>query len=214
MKKMITSLGALAAAALLVTGCGGSAETPERQDAPASEGQSAAPVEADAPAEARTEAPPSPDRLRNPMVNRIKLTVNGAAPVVETPPADTITLVGGCINQAPLSFGFQKGEARQSDWFYVSMKSAGDIEPDATGEFELDELVWDNGVRVPEGLPDDTPVRIPNKFKGKGTLTISRHNSTPPDRLLAGIATGELTREDTGERAQVTVSFEIKKACS
>ena len=53
MRKMMTSLGALAAA-LLMTGCGGSAETPERQDAAASEGQSSTPVEATAPAEAQT----------------------------------------------------------------------------------------------------------------------------------------------------------------
>ena len=210
MKEITTSIAALAAA-LLIPGCGGSAETPAPQETEEVEPQQT-------PNQAETvqtaEAAPSPDRVRNPMINRLKLTVNGATPVVETPAADTITLVGGCINQAPLSFGFQKGTPADGDWFYVSMKSAGDIEPNATGQFDLAELVWDNGVRKPDNMPDDTPARFPNKFKGDGTLTISRHNSTPSNRLLAGIATGEVVREDTGERANVTVSFEIKKACS
>lgn len=219
MKHAKTSTVAMMTAAVLLAACGSAndetAATTHAQTAEAAATQPAAPVTSTETASPPAQAAPaaSPDRLRSPKVTQLTLAANGVPTERATPPADTIKLAGGCVDGRPMSWGFEKGQPRGGDWFYVAFETAEGVAVNQTGTFAVSKLVWDNGTYTPDGLPEGTDLKLPLRLEGSGTVNVTAHRSDRADRLMAGTVTGTVTSAETGASADLSIDFKIKQAC-
>ncbi|MEJ2205937.1 MAG: hypothetical protein P8170_17720 [Gemmatimonadota bacterium] len=94
------------------------------------------------------------------------------------------------------------------------MESGAPVARGHTGEVELTNVVWDNGVEIPANMPADSPVRVPSRLAGTGTLTIESHTGRGMGGRMSGTVTGTLTDGGTGEPVSIEVSFDINLACA
>jgi hypothetical protein len=186
--------------ALLLMACGGG-------DAPDS---SASDSEASAPEASEAGSPPSGTR-----VNAFSLSAPGVEVSNGLPTAAELSLVGGCTPTGPLSILFVRGSAGVLDenYFVFSIDSRDPVTPGQTGSVELSKITWDNGVEVPEGLPEGVTAFVPNRLEGAGTLTVQAHSGVGLGGHMAGTVEGTVTYADTGESVPIEASFDISLAC-
>lgn len=117
-------------------------------------------------------------------------------------------LSGGCDGRSPLSIGFQSGQIYQPSWRYFAFDSAEDVGVRQMGDIALDRVVFDDGV-LEQSEHGTFP---PNRHKGTGTLTITRHEAGGLNKRMEGVVRAELTGPD-GERRPVKAEFSIPLAC-
>lgn len=197
------ALTLMLAGPLVLTGCG-DGEAPAAGEAP----------EQTARQTAQGDSGPATDeqpRQANTPVNDFRFEADGVALADAAPQAGQLTLVGGCRAPNHLSLGFLRGKPTGDDYFYFSMNASAPIEPGMTGEIEPVDLVWDNGVFVPEDLPPGVDAKIPVRLEGPGRLVISSHSGTGMAGRMVATAEGEVTGE--AGTARITVSFDMNLAC-
>jgi len=125
---------------------------------------------------------------------------------------DDLKLTGGCSGTTPVSLGFHRGQPNADDWFQVAFDTADVVSTGETGEFTVKEIRWDHGTVTPANLPPNSTIRVPNQFKGTGTLTLSTHIGTTEQRRIAGIFRGDVTNLE-GDQANLVAEFDIDKSC-
>jgi hypothetical protein len=146
-------------------------------------------------------------------INRFEFSPSGVEPAADLPTAAELTLSGGCAAPSPLSIGFLRGSPIDDTYFHFSMESGSPVAQGYTGEVELTNLVWDNGVVVPANMPADSPIRGPARLQGTGTLTIESHTGRGMGGHMSGTVSGTVTDGDTGDDVTIEVSFDINLAC-
>lgn len=117
-------------------------------------------------------------------------------------------LSGGCDGKSPLSIGFQSGQIYQPSWRYFAFDSADDVSARQTGDIALNRVVFDDGVLE----QSEHGIFPPNRHKGTGMLTISRHEAGGLNKRMEGVVRAELTGPD-GEGLVVEAEFSIPLAC-
>lgn len=187
------------AGALLLSGCGESdaptGSEPRRQAAPGDAGQD----------------PGEQPQQANTLLNDFRFEADGLDLAGQAPQPSKLTLTGGCRAPNHLSLGFVQGSLTSDDYFHFSMNASAPIEPGMTGVVEPVELIWDNGVFVPDDLPPGIDAKIPVRLEGTGRLTITSHSGTGMAGRMVATAEGEVTG-DPGT-AFITVSFDMNLAC-
>lgn len=123
------------------------------------------------------------------------------------------TLAGGCTGLSPMNFGFASGAPHTDAWVYLSFTTEQVVESGETGTFNLSNLTWDQGVERPAKLPPDSPIRVPRRYEGTGSLRLARHDNSPSQRRLSGSIKGELVRRSTQEKVTVSAGFSIPMSC-
>jgi len=146
-------------------------------------------------------------------INAFQFAVTGAEPAAALPSAAELTLVGGCAAPSPMSISFSRGAATGDTYFQFRMESSAPVPRGYTGEVELASVVWDNGVEVPANMPADSPVRVPSRLEGTGTLTIESHSGRGMGGNMSGTVVGTLTDGDSDDPVGIEVSFDINLAC-
>ena len=121
---------------------------------------------------------------------------------------ELLRLAGGCDGKAPMSIGFQSGELYHSSWRYFAFDSDGPVSARQLGEIPLDRVTWDDGV-VPN---EKMGVNMPDRFEGKGTLTITRHEASLSGRRMEG-AVSAVVENKEGEALPLLASFSVPLAC-
>jgi hypothetical protein len=147
-------------------------------------------------------------------INSFVFTATGATPAAELPAAADLTLVGGCAAPSPMSIGFFRGTPTDDTYFQFQMESGAPVAQGHTGQVELANVVWDNGVEIPSSMPADSPVRVPSRLAGTGTLTIESHTGRGMGGRMSGTVSGTLTDGGAGEPVPIEVSFDINLACA
>jgi hypothetical protein len=144
-------------------------------------------------------------------LNDFRFEADGLVPVGEVPQTSQLALAGGCRAPNHLSLGFMRGNLVSDDYFHFSMNASAPIEPGMTGVVEPVDLVWDNGVFVPDNLPPGVDAKVPQRLEGTGRLTIRSHTGTGMGGRMIATAEGEVTG-DAGT-ARIKVSFDMNLAC-
>ncbi|MGK2925345.1 MAG: hypothetical protein ACSLE2_06965 [Lysobacterales bacterium] len=193
------ALVVILAGSLALAGCG-EGDAPDTGEAPAQT----------IPADAGPGSDEQP-RQANTQVNAFRFEAEGAALAGEAPQASQLTLAGGCRAPNHLSLGFLRGNLTGDDYFYFSMNASAPIEPGMTGVIEPVDLIWDNGVIVPDNLPPGVDVKVPVRLEGTGRLAITSHSGIGMGGRMVATAEGEVTG-DAGT-ARITVSFDMNFAC-
>jgi hypothetical protein len=191
-----STLATTAAITLMLISCGG--------------GDGGAPAEGTPLSQAAGEEDAAPNRL----INAFEFSPTGVAPVSELPSAAELTLTGGCSSPGRLSIGFSRGAAQDDTYFQFAMESSSPVASGQTGEVALTSINWDNGVEVAANLPADSPVRVPSRLQGTGTLTIESHTGTGMAGRMSGTVSGTVTDTDTGDPVTIDVTFDINLACA
>jgi len=203
------------------------AKTPTGKDSPGSDGPAspAPPDETAAAAVPATDAAGAPGATGQPAdtsnpggdlphdyTRRLVLRATGGVDSEITIVDDDLKLTGGCSGTTPVSLGFNSGKLTEDNWFSIGFDTADVISTGATGEFTIKEIRWDHGTVTPANLPPNSGIRVPNRFTGPGTLTLTSHIGTVEQRRMAGNFRGEV-RNLEGEQASLVAEFDIDKSC-
>lgn len=142
-------------------------------------------------------------------VNAFAFTSTGG--VETTWQGDGLTMTGGCVPSEPMSIGFHSGLPTEPDYFNVAFDGAEKVGTGETGTFGIKEIRWDHGT-VAKSVPGGMEVRVPNRFTGAGSISLTRHDASVGDRRMAGTVTGTATNGE-GVAADVVVEFDINLSC-
>lgn len=184
--------------------CGGGEQPQaETETAPAPVSQAA-----DEPAESAEE--PASDSV----VRSFGFGAIGVEPASELPKASDLTVTGGCAAPSPMSIGFTSGSPHEDGYFRFAIESAGPVAPGDLGAVELTRITWDNGVTTPANMPEDSPIKVPNRFEGAGTLQIDMHTGRGMAGRMSGTVTGEVATRAGDQTASLVVEFDINLACA
>jgi hypothetical protein len=166
-----------------------------------------------APQSAKAPSPDTAPAMSGSLVNAFEF----AAPGIEAPLAPAaadLTLAGGCNQHGPLSIGFTRRIPDQDRYFNFAFDSAEPVAPGQTGAIALTSISWDNGMAAPPGLPADSPLRVPVRFSGEGTLTLHTHTGLGLDGRMTGVVEGAVTNDASQQSTPISVSFDINLACA
>jgi hypothetical protein len=196
--------GAVVGAFLIAVAACGSDETPDPQAT--SDSATRSPAE--------TVAESADDSASDSVVRRFSFGVIGADPATPLPEPGELSLTGGCVGSSPLSIGFHSGAPHAEGYFGFSMNSAAPVASGQVGDVELARITWDNGVTTPANMPADSPVKVPDRFEGTGTLTLQSHSGRGMAGRMSGVVTGEVTQKFGDAAASLVVEFDINLACA
>lgn len=147
------------------------------------------------------------------LVNAFVFEETGTQMRRPVPAASDVSLAGGCDGTTPISLTMYSGAPNDETWFNVAFDTEGVVGPGETGTFPLASLQWDNGVMRPETLPEDSPVRVPVRLEGTGTLILDTHEASTNRRRMVGTLKGHVAQHDGNETADLTVRFDINLSC-
>jgi hypothetical protein len=147
------------------------------------------------------------------IVNAFEFTASGDVEAAAAPAASELSLTGGCTSHGPMSIGFTNGTPTEEGYFHFAFESAEPVSPGQTGAIPLSEIAWDNGVEAPRNMPANSPLRVPSRFSGEGTLTLQSHSGAGMGGRMAGVVEGVVTHAFSQERATLSVSFDVNLAC-
>jgi hypothetical protein len=117
-----------------------------------------------------------------------------------------LSLSGGCSPGAPMSIGFRQGTIASHDYKYLGFDTVMVIEAGETGTFEVEEIRWDDGTQ------GESP-RVPNRFTGQGTLTLTTHQAAVGNQRMSGTLRGEGLTNGDGASVDLVVDFDINRSC-
>ena len=124
-----------------------------------------------------------------------------------------LRMSGGCPAGSPMSIGFSSGTVTAEDYRNVAFDTQAVIAPGQTGTFPLEEIRWDHGTKAVTPRGGGTEVRVPNRFAGPGTLTLTTHEATTRNRRLSGTARGEGIKSREGALVDLVVEFDLNLSC-
>ena len=204
-KKLLVGVrnGAVVAAFLIAIAACGSDQTPDPQAT--SDAATRSPAE--------TAAEPADESASDSVVRRLSFGIIGVDLATPLPEPGELSLTGGCGGLSPLSIGFHRGAPHEEDYFAFSMNSAAPVAPGQVGEVELTRITWDNGVTTPANMPDDSPIKVPNRFEGTGILRLQSHSGTGMAGRMSGVVTGDVSQKTGDADASLVVEFDINLAC-
>jgi hypothetical protein len=149
-------------------------------------------------------------------VDAVTVRVTGGAEASIALRDDELSLGGGCDGNSPISLGFFRGLPTDPDWFRLGFDTVEPVGTGETGTFDLDEIRWDNGtfVRQMQGRE----VRVPDRFTGTGTLTLTTHDATRAHasagaRRLTGTFRADSLTNANGVRARLEAEFDVRLSC-
>lgn len=112
-----------------------------------------------------------------------------------------------------MNFGFASGAPHLEDWVYLSFTTEQVVESGGTGTFNLSNLTWEQGVERPAKLPPESPIRVPRRYEGTGSLRLDLHDNSASQRRLWGSIEGELVDRSTQEKVTISAAFRIPMSC-
>lgn len=184
--------------ALVVGACG---EPDDARATAADVAESAPPI-----TQRASSAPPAGTLDRAGFINAFTLRADGT--VDETWKGDTLQLSGGCTPGAPLSIGFRSGTLASENYLYLGFDTQKPIGPGETGTFPVREIRWDRGTSR-----NDRGARVPQRYSGTGTLTLTTHRAKVGDQRLSGTLTGEKLTGPGAASVDLMVEFDINRSC-
>lgn len=201
------------------------AKTPTGKDSPGSDGPASPTPPDETAAVPATDAAGAPGvtgqpasssdsggSLPQPYLRRLVLRTTGGVASEVTMVDDSYKITGGCNGITPISLGFYRGQPNTDNWFKVAFDTTDVVGTGETGEFTIKEIRWDHGTVTPANLPPNSGIRVPNRFTGPGTLTLTAHVGTVEQRRMAGNFRGEVSNLE-GEQASLVAEFDIDKSC-
>lgn len=195
LKKSLACLSVM----LLIGGCG-----TERDPAPAAGASDAAT------AQATTGGQAAETLDAQGMINRFSLRATGG--VDATWNEGELSLSGGCTASSPMSVGFRSGLPTAEDYLYVGFDTMEAIAPGSTGTFAVKEIRWDHGTTV-SGQPARPGARVPNRFSGTGSLSLTTHQAAVGRQRMIGTLTGQGLTNADGVSGDLVVEFDINRSC-
>lgn len=149
-------------------------------------------------------------------VDAVTVRVTGGADASIALRDKEVSLSGGCDGNSPISLGFHRGTPAEADWFRLGFDTTEPVGTGETGTFGLDAIRWDNGTFVHHVGGSD--VRVPDRFAGTGTLTVTTHDATMAHsmagarRLTGTLRADNLTNKD-GKTVRLEAEFDVHLSC-
>jgi hypothetical protein len=150
-------------------------------------------------------------------VDSVTIRVAGAADATFTLQGDQVTLSGGCDGRSPISLSFSRGNVAREDagWIYLGFDTATVVGTGDMGTFGLTEVRWDHGTRVQ--TIGGREIRLPNRFSGPGTLTLTAHDATMAHatsgaRRMTGTVRADALSNRT-ESVRLEATFDVHLSC-
>lgn len=149
-------------------------------------------------------------------VDAVTVRVTGDTEASITLRDDEVSMGGGCDGNSPISLGFHRGTPAEPDWFNLGFDTAERVGTGETGTFDLNELRWDNGTFVHH--VGGREVRVPNRFGGTGTLTLTTHDATMAHamagaRRLTGTLRADSLINRNGVAVRLEAEFDVHFSC-
>lgn len=194
---------------LTLSACGSSTE-----DMPGAAGDSgrsgAGRSPAPQPAVANDESRQDPNRW----VNSLEFEATGEAEGNLDSDGTDLLLTGGCApDDGVIRMSFTRGQVMDEDLFQLRIVTAGPVESGQTGSFPLEELGWYDGTFKPDNVPAESTIRVPDAYKGPGTLNIITHVATLQERRMVGTVQGTVEQMAGDKSASISASFDINLSC-
>jgi hypothetical protein len=149
-------------------------------------------------------------------VDAVTVRVSGGTEASIALRDEALSLGGGCDGNSPISLGFFRGTPTDPDWFRLGFDTAERVGTGETGTFDLDEVRWDDGTFVHQ--VGGREVRVPDRFAGSGTLTLTTHDATMAHamagarRLTGTLRADSLTNRD-GVAVRLEADFDVHLSC-
>lgn len=162
--------------------------------------------------------PPVAGATDGALVDAVMVRVTGGVDTVRALRGSELTMSGGCDGRSRMSLGFQGGRPAGPDWTYLAFDTEGAVGTGETGSFAVEEIRWDHGTFVPDDLPDGVTTRVPNRFTGTGTLTLTTHDATMAHatagtRRMTGTLAGDGLENEEGVTVDLAAEFDVHLSC-